>query len=137
MEEKKILVVDDDEKLLKLIGFLFEPQPVSLETATNGEKGLALAKETLPDLIMTDLMMPVMDGHEFCKTLKETEGLKDIPVVALSASIDPSEEERILSAGACRFIRKPFQSRALVADVMALMSSWHAEVEVEEVALQY
>ncbi len=123
MAEKKILVVDDDEKLLKLMGFLFELEPVVMEVATNGEEGLLVAKETLPDLIITDLMMPVMDGHDFCKALKETDALKDIPVVAISASMDPSEKERILSAGACRFIRKPFHSRQLVADVMERISS--------------
>ncbi|PIT95246.1 response regulator [Candidatus Falkowbacteria bacterium CG10_big_fil_rev_8_21_14_0_10_39_9] len=92
---KKILIVEDDVLLVKAISYEFEQENFEVFTAGNGEDGLAMAEEHLPDLILADINMPKMDGLTMLKELRATEWGKNILVIMLT---NYSDEQRVLEA---------------------------------------
>ncbi len=92
---KKILIVEDDVLLVKAISYEFEQENFEVFTAGNGEDGLAMAEQHLPDLILADINMPKMDGLAMLKALRATEWGKDILVIMLT---NYSDEQRVLEA---------------------------------------
>ena len=115
MRDKTLLIIDDDEKTQRMMSYLFMSKGFNVEVAASGTQGLDILKNIKTDVIILDLMMPEMNGFEFCRQVKEINILKEIPVIALSASPVHDHEERILSLGACDFFSKPFESAKLVA----------------------
>lgn len=89
----KILIVDDDETLCNMYAERLKASQYQVETASNGRKGLEMAKDYLPDLILLDIMMPKMDGYEALKELRKDEKTKKIPVILLTALI--KDEKKI------------------------------------------
>ncbi|WP_274363465.1 response regulator transcription factor [Paenibacillus thermotolerans] len=114
-----ILVIDDDEKITSMLrrGLAFEGYRVV--TARNGQEGLQAAAEHDPDLIILDIMMPVLDGWEVCRRLREG-GLK-MPVLMLTAKDEVGDRVRGLDAGADDYLVKPFALEELLARVRALL----------------
>ena len=102
----KILIIDDTPANLQLLGSILE-QDYLVQVATSGERGLQLAQKSHPDLILLDIMMPVMDGFEVCRQLKLNSKLASIPVIFITALIDNSTEEKCLALGAVDFLTKP------------------------------
>ena len=94
--------------------------------ATNGEEGFAMAAEIMPHLIITDLMMPVCDGFEFCQRLHESEALNHIPVVILTAKSDDADRIKALQVGVDNFMSKPFNSKELELRVQHLITQHEA-----------
>ena len=92
---KKILIVEDDVLLVKAISYEFEQENFEVFTAGNGEDGLAMAEQHLPDLILADINMPKMDGLTMLKNLRATEWGKDMLVIMLT---NYSDEQRVLEA---------------------------------------
>lgn len=90
----KILIVDDDETLCNMYAERLKASQYQVETASNGRKGLEMAKDYLPDLILLDIMMPKMDGYEALKELRKDEKTKKIPVILLTALI--KDEKRFM-----------------------------------------
>ncbi len=104
----KVLIVDDNEKDLYLLKTLLDGNSFVVTTATNGAEALESARRDPPDIIITDILMPVMDGLTMCRRWMADEKLKDIPLVFYTATYtDPRDEEFALSLGAARFIIKP------------------------------
>ncbi len=112
-----ILVVDDVETNRNLVKEFFVGTPVEVLQSENGTKALILAKHHHPNLILMDIRMPVMDGYETTRKLRQEEGLVDIPVIALTASGLKSERERIFSNGFDGFLRKPVQRAELFREL--------------------
>ena len=110
-----VLVVDDVPSNLDVLVSHLEQENVELVVALSGEEGLALARETHPDLILLDIMMPGIDGYETCRRLKQDPDTADIPVVFLSARNDEVDIEKGLSLGAVDYINKPFSMPILRA----------------------
>src|SRR5262245_1200134 len=105
-----ILIVDDQVENLYLSKSLLEGHGYHVVEATNGAEALTLARRDPPSLIITDIMMPAMDGLAICKEWKIDEKLKDIPFIFYTATYtDPKDEELALSLGASRFIIKPVE----------------------------
>jgi putative nucleotidyltransferase with HDIG domain len=125
----KVLIVDDQEQNLYLLKTLLGGHGYQVVQARNGAEALELARSDLPDLIVTDILMPVMDGFSLCQEWKKDERLKDIPFVFYTATYtDPKDEELALSLGAARFIVKPVETeeflsilRQVIAEVKAGM----------------
>lgn len=92
---------------------LLEPLGFAVVEAADGQAGLNVAQTSKPDLIITDLMMPVMDGYKMLRLLRQTPGLKNIPAIASSASIFESNQNESLMAGANSFLSKPVEAIAL------------------------
>jgi len=121
--DTKILAIDDNrDNLTALKAIARDALPgCALMTALNGPQGIELARSGDPDMILLDIVMPGMDGFEVCRRLKADEGLRDIPVVFLTA-IKTDRESRIkaLDAGAEAFLSKPLDEQELVAQVRAM-----------------
>ena len=114
-EECKILVVDDRWENTSVIVQLLEPFGFSMKTADTGQEGLAVALEWQPDLIITDLTMPVMDGHEMLAQLRQSSAISsDLKVIVSSASVFESDRQKSLKAGANDFLPKPIQKDVLL-----------------------
>jgi CheY-like chemotaxis protein len=94
---KKILVVDDEQRIVELLSKILTREGMQVWTATNGETGLKLAEEVVPDLVILDLLMPWMDGGAVAASLQENHKTKDIPVIFLTCAI--SEKEVAARAG--------------------------------------
>ncbi|MDT8316619.1 MAG: response regulator [bacterium] len=117
-KERHILFVDDDGHLAKMMTFLFMANGFNLETAKNGLDALEVLKRIKPEAIILDVMMPLMNGFECLKQIKENKALKDIPVIVLSALPSVDNQKKALSLGAYDYIVKPFRSSELIKKTM-------------------
>ena len=126
----KILVIDDNLINIQLFETILEKSfPThKVFTAQSGEIGIEIAKEELPNTILLDIIMPIMDGYEVCKILKINDLTKHIPVLMVSALGNSSKSRtKGLNAGADAFLNKPFDSAELVAMVKVMLRINHAE----------
>ena len=115
--EKKILVVDDEELTTELAKTFLEKYGFNVIIASTGESGLELAESENPDLILLDVMLPIMDGFAVCKKLKENAKFKDTPILMFTAKGLSSDIEKGEEVGADEYIVKPFSGKALVATI--------------------
>ncbi|MBI2331739.1 MAG: response regulator transcription factor [Chloroflexi bacterium] len=113
-----ILVVDDEPKIARLARDYLEKNGFRVATATDGQTALATARREKPDLIVLDLMLPIMDGREVCKALRRE---SDVPIIMLTALAEEVDQVTGLEIGADDYITKPFSPRALGARVRALL----------------
>jgi len=104
----KILVVDDDRTIKLLISHYLAKEGHEVFLADNGEQGLVLAPQILPDLILLDVMMPGLNGFEVCLKLKQNELTKLIPIFMLTGKSQNEDIKQALSTGANNYITKPF-----------------------------
>lgn len=111
MPSDRVLVVEDNDKNLKLARDLLEFAGFAVEVATTGEEAVAQAERSVPDLILMDLQLPGIDGHEALAQLRANPETREIPVVALTASAMPMDRERAISAGFDGFLEKPISVR--------------------------
>ncbi len=109
---KKVLVVDDEEKLASNLKVFLELNGYEVFVGNDGEEGLKLAKEYKPDLIISDIMMPVMDGYTMLKELKMDDDLANIPIIMLTAKDGLSDLCEI--EGSAQFLVKPFDLNLLL-----------------------
>jgi len=116
---KRILVVDDEPENIRIVSKTLRDESRQVTAATDGQKALDLAfnAETRPDLILLDVMMPGMDGHEVCRRLKADERTRDIPVIFVTAMTDVQDEAEGFHLGAVDYIAKPFNRTIVEARV--------------------
>jgi DNA-binding response OmpR family regulator len=119
--ERTVLVVDDDPVILRLLEVNFEMEGFSVRTATDGVEGLAVAKAEQPDVVVSDVMMPRMNGLELVKGLKDDPSTASIPVILLSAKAQATDVRAGLDAGADDYVTKPFEPLDLVDRVNKLI----------------
>jgi signal transduction histidine kinase len=119
----KILVVEDSPTQLEKLRFLLEEPGFSVVAATNGKEGLAAATANRVDLVISDIVMPEMDGYALCKALRADETLRHVPVILLTSLADPRDVIRGLESGANNFICKPYEDRALLARVQNVLAN--------------
>jgi phosphoserine phosphatase RsbU/P len=117
MVRDKILVVEDNVINLKLLSRMLEKSGFEIFTAQDGAQACKIAEDANPDVILLDVMMPIMDGFSVCEWLKGNKKTADIPVVFLTAKTDPVDKVRGLSLGAMDYITKPFDAAEVVARV--------------------
>lgn len=134
-----ILVVDDDLKNIQVgINFLRKNKDYHLVFATSGSQALERVEQVDFDLILLDIIMPVMDGYEVCRRLKENEKTRDIPVLFLTAKQGSENIVRGFEAGGADYITKPFSSHELIARVkthLELRNHYQKEIERLQKAL--
>ncbi len=105
---RNVLIVDDNEEALYMLRALLEGHAYTVVTAGDGNEALKAARQTPPDLIISDIMMPAMDGFVLCREWMGDDRLKDIPFIFYTATyIDEKDADFALSLGAARFIVKP------------------------------
>ena len=119
MNDKKILVVEDDKDLISLIKFNLKSEGFNVLLSPNGEDGLFTAKEEKPDLILLDWMLPILSGIEVLQRLKNNKDTKSIPVIFITAKGEENDKIRGLNSGADDYIVKPFSTKELIARIKA------------------
>ncbi|BAT52879.1 Response Regulator Receiver Signal Transduction Histidine Kinase [Nostoc sp. NIES-3756] len=117
VENNFILVVDDTLTNLEIISEALTSAGFEVATATNGKKAFEQIQTRLPDLILLDVMMPIMDGFETCKQLKNYPETRDIPVIFMTAVTDSDSKVEALSLGAVDYITKPFHKAEVLARI--------------------
>ncbi len=118
MEEKKVLVVDDDPALLPLIEYTFAREGYEVLTACDGKEALKEFFAHKPDLVILDIMMPRMDGWETCRRIRE---VSDVPILMLTARGQDEDIVRGLEYGADDYLTKPFSIKVLLAHARAVL----------------
>ncbi len=114
---KKIVLAEDESHIARLITFKLEREGYEVIWADDGEKALNSIKSSKPDLIILDIMMPVMDGYEVLEKVKEEEQLKAIPVIMLTAKGQEQDILKGFNSGIEDYIVKPFRPAELVARI--------------------
>ncbi len=117
----RILVVDDNRLVRELVRDTFREAGFEVALAADGAEALASAREARPDVVVTDVVMPNMDGWALCEALKADTGLREIPVVFLASQRDVPERLRGLRLGAHDYVCKPFSSEELLVRVRAIL----------------
>ncbi|KAF0144300.1 MAG: two-component system cell cycle response regulator DivK [Nitrospirae bacterium] len=110
----KILIIEDNEKNLKLFSVIIKFLGYATLTAMNGKEGVSIAKENAPDLILMDIQMPVMDGITALNMLKSDEKTKNIPVIALTSYAMAGDKEKFLGLGFSDYISKPIDKDGFI-----------------------
>ena len=126
-EKAKILVIDDQIDNVELARINLEMEGFAFESASNGKEGLEKSLSYRPDVIVLDVMMPVMDGWEACRLLKKDERTKNIPVLMLTAKAGVEDIVRGLDAGATEYLVKPYHVEELLVRVKTLARIKKAE----------
>lgn len=116
-DSKKILIVDDEQDIVETLKFILEAQGYDCACAYNGEDGLNLAKELIPDLIILDVMMPKINGYKISRLLKYDNKYKNIPIIMVTAR--SQEQDKLIGeeTGANEYISKPFEIEEILAVV--------------------
>lgn len=118
----KIAVIDDEKDLAGAISDFLSSRNFNVKVAYNGRNGLDLVREEKPDLVILDVMMPLMDGRDVLAALKKDDTTKNIPVIMLTAKSDQFDREYGLSLGAYEYITKPYDSTILLRQVNNVLS---------------
>ena len=119
--QTKILLVDDEPDILEIVEYNLRKEGYAVFTATNGADGLEAAKKIKPDLIILDIMMPVMDGIETCRHIREIFELRNTLIAFLSARNEEYSQIAGFDVGADDYITKPVKPRVLISRVKALL----------------
>jgi two-component system, OmpR family, alkaline phosphatase synthesis response regulator PhoP len=122
----KVLVVDDEQDILELIRHSLAKEGFEVHVAANGAQALEQARKVHPEIIIMDVMMPVMDGMEACRQLKDNPETKNIPVIFLTARSEEFAELAGFEAGADDYIAKPVRNRVLLSRVKAILRRGNA-----------
>ena len=116
-----VLIVEDNEKNMKLARDILQAKGYKTVEAETGEEGVKLAKERKPDLVLMDIQLPGINGIEAFRQLRAEAGTAKIPVVALTASVTPTDRSQITAAGFDAFISKPISLKEFVETVKRLI----------------
>ncbi|MEJ5273125.1 MAG: response regulator transcription factor [Spirochaetota bacterium] len=127
MNQKKILLVEDEKGIRNVLKDNLEYEGYSIIEAEDGVKGLEIARNENPDLIILDLMLPQMHGYDFIKQLKKTH--PSIPIIIVSAKSEEIDKIKGLDLGADDYITKPFQIRELVSRIKAIFRRYNKTPE--------
>ena len=130
--KQKILIVDDEPDIIELIEYNLKKEGYQVFTASNGLEAIQVAKKTLPDLIVLDIMMPKLDGIETCRQLRAMPEFKSTFMVFLTARSEEYSEISGFNVGADDYIAKPIKPRALISRINAILRRNNmTETEVE------
>ncbi|WP_432714841.1 response regulator transcription factor [Pedobacter sp.] len=130
--KQKILIVDDEPDILELVEYNLKKEGYQVYVASNGKDGIAVARKVHPDLIILDIMMPVMDGIEACRLMRSIPEFKNTFMVFLTARSEEYSEIAGFNVGADDYIAKPIKPRALVSRINAILRRNVSNDEVSE-----
>jgi len=117
----KVLVADDSITIQKVIGIIFGGGEYSLTVVDNGKSAVEKAREITPDILLIDALMPGMSGYEVAEAVRSTPSLASKPILILTGSFEPFDEEKAKRCGADDFIAKPFESQQIITKVKELL----------------
>jgi CheY-like chemotaxis protein len=122
----KILLADDSITIQKVVGIIFGGDEYSLTVVDNGKSAVEKARELNPDVLLIDALMPGMSGYEVCEAVRATPALANKPILLLTGSFEPFDEDKAKSCGADDFLAKPFESQQIITKVKELMEQGSA-----------
>lgn len=128
MAKTKILVIEDDRSLAEVLSYNLKQAGYEVLVATDGQDGLLQAQLKSPDIVVLDLMLPVIDGHDVCRRLRAEPSTRDILIVMLTAKAEESDELIGFSLGADDYVTKPFSVKVLLERMKALRRRRTGEV---------
>ena len=132
LSNKKILLVDDEIDILDFLSYNLNNEGYEVRVAKNGQEGVNIAKEFLPDLILLDMMMPEMDGVETCEKIRSLDSTKEIAIAFLTARGEDYSQIAGFEAGADDYILKPIKPKVLMSRVKAPLKRTVTSDEKEE-----
>jgi two-component system cell cycle response regulator DivK len=112
-----ILLIEDNEQNRYLVTFLLDRHGYTVLAAPDGARGIEVARTMVPALILLDIQLPVMDGYAVARALRAIEGLRDVPIVAVTSYAMLGDRERALDAGCTGYIEKPINPATFVAEM--------------------
>lgn len=128
----KILLVDDEQDILEIVGYNLSQEGYQVSTATNGKEAIIKAKKELPHLIIMDVMMPEMDGMEACEAIRKLPELNSVLITFLTARSEDYSQVAGFDAGADDYITKPIKPKLLVSKVKALLRRLKSDEQASE-----
>lgn len=131
---KRALIVEDDVNIAELLMLYLEKDGFDVSIAHDGGKGIAMFTELNPDLVLLDVMMPVMDGIQVCREIRKS---SSVPIIMLTAKGETSDKVTGLDSGADDYVTKPFEVKELLARIHAVMRRTEAEDAPKEKKLTY
>ncbi len=117
MAKEKILIVEDEKDLIKILKYNLEKEGYRVSVAADGEAGLSQFRKEKPDLVILDIMLPRMDGFEFCRTIRQE---SKVPIIMLTAKTEEVDRVLGLELGADDYVTKPYSVREVIARVKAI-----------------
>ena len=132
MAGERVLVIDDSPTITKVVQLVLTKASYEVQTAPDGEAGLAAVRASRPDLILLDFVMPRMNGYQFCRELAADAKLRDIPVILMSAKGDQVGERFVKVMGIVDYITKPFSPEAITAVVQHTLGKYGPAGTVDE-----
>lgn len=117
MANKRILIIEDEKQLVEMLTMRLEKEGYDVISAHDGKSGLEKARSEKPDLIILDLMLPIMDGYRVCAFLKKDSRYSKIPILMFTAKAQDSDRELGMEMGADAYISKPFDAPVLLAKI--------------------
>jgi len=133
MAHSRILIIEDERALTDVLTYNLKREGYEITLAHDGKEGLRKAQTLLPDLILLDLMLPVMNGLEVCRELRAGERTRQIPIVMLTAKAEESDQIVGFSMGADDYVTKPFSVKVLIQRIKALQRRAEGEVDSPDV----
>jgi phosphate regulon transcriptional regulator PhoB len=121
MGKDRILIIEDDHDIVEMLEYNLSQAGYETFSALNGEDGVGLAAKEKPDLVILDIMLPIIDGFEVCRTLKNDDTTAHIPIIILSAKSQETDKVVGLELGADDYVTKPFSPRELIARTRAIL----------------
>ena len=113
----RLLLIEDNEKNRYLATFLLEEHGYRVVAAPDGRRGLALAEELRPDVIVLDIQLPGMDGHAVARALRQTEHARSVPIIAVTSFAMVGDREKAMAAGCDGYIEKPINPATFAAEI--------------------
>jgi two-component system alkaline phosphatase synthesis response regulator PhoP len=137
MAKEHIMVVEDEEDILELLTYNLAREGYRVSGLTSGEECLQLARSTVPDLILLDLMLPGIDGLEVCRQLKQSVMTRQVPIIMVTAKGEEADVVTGLELGADDYVTKPFSPRVLLARLRAVLRTRGVAPTAEPVILNF
>jgi len=117
-----ILIVEDNEKNMKLVRDILRHKQYTTLEAVNGLDGVRIARESRPDLVLMDIQLPDIDGIEALRRIREEASLDRVPVIAVSASVMPDDQQKIVTSGFDAFVTKPINLKQFLDTVKRFLT---------------
>ena len=133
MAKTKVLVIEDDRSLAEVMVYNLKQAGYETIVAHDGQDGLLQAQIKTPDIVILDLMLPVIDGHDVCRRLRADSSLRDLMIIMLTAKAEETDELIGFSLGADDYVTKPFSVKVLLERIKALRRRRTTEANADEV----
>jgi two-component system phosphate regulon response regulator PhoB len=133
MAQPKVLIIEDDQSLAEVLAYNLRQEGYDVSLASDGQDGLGKAQRHLPNLIILDVMLPIMDGLEVCRRLRANPATRDLLVLMLTAKAEETDQVVGFSLGADDYVTKPFSVKVLMERIKALQRRRDLEGDAQDV----